>query len=321
MSCRLYEGRRLPSTPNLYRYWGGTHHLPQGVFDDESRDTDYEYLYLGKAAEGFYMRRDDFENRLTDTVLQSDFDKMEAGRTDFFHVWNSRGTQLAAPRTFMVDALGMDLGKWSYLQKRNWEKVKESVAKATLPKPYAPVMGRFIQLPKNIPLSNFTFSTVEGEPHVTLQELKSYVAKLTGPRPHVMSWDEASNDGSLYRIGSSFLGFYDTWVDSSTYMRLCSHFDAIPQERRWPDQAKAMEINDVPVVIDFVVERDAMVWPMVPAGVSNDAIQIARGLSPKWDREDDPATEQGLDSDGSGIHHEMEQSALYPDGQPSEEQS
>ena len=54
MSCRLYEGRRLPSTPNLYRYWGGTHHLPQGVFDDESRDTDYEYLYLGKAAEGFY---------------------------------------------------------------------------------------------------------------------------------------------------------------------------------------------------------------------------------------------------------------------------
>ena len=76
---------------------------------------------------------------------------------------------------------------------------------------------------------------------------------------------------------------------------------------------KAMEINDVPVVIDFVVERDAMVWPMVPAGVSNDAIQIARGLSPKWDREDDPATEQDLDADGSGVHHEMEESALYPE--------
>ena len=77
---------------------------------------------------------------------------------------------------------------------------------------------------------------------------------------------------------------------------------------------KAMEINDVPVVIDFVVERDAMVWPMVPAGVSNDAIQIARGMSPKWDREDDPATEQDLDADLSGIHHGMEQSALYPEG-------
>lgn len=50
--------------------------------------------------------------------------------------------------------------------------------------------------------------------------------------------------------------------------------------------AKAMEINDVPVVVDFVVHRDAMVWPMVPVGVSNDDIQIARGMSPEWDRED-----------------------------------
>ena len=49
---------------------------------------------------------------------------------------------------------------------------------------------------------------------------------------------------------------------------------------------KAMEINDVPVVVDFVVHRDAMVWPMVPSGVSNDQIQTARGLTPVWDRED-----------------------------------
>ena len=49
---------------------------------------------------------------------------------------------------------------------------------------------------------------------------------------------------------------------------------------------KALEINDVPVVLDFIVHRDAMVWPMVPAGVSNDQIQIARGLTPAWDRED-----------------------------------
>jgi acetolactate synthase-1/2/3 large subunit len=49
---------------------------------------------------------------------------------------------------------------------------------------------------------------------------------------------------------------------------------------------KAMEINDVPVVVDFVVFRDAMVWPMVPAGVSNDKIQVARDVSPRWDRED-----------------------------------
>jgi acetolactate synthase I/II/III large subunit len=48
----------------------------------------------------------------------------------------------------------------------------------------------------------------------------------------------------------------------------------------------AMAIDDRPVVVDFVVHRDAMVWPMVPAGVSNDDIQVARGLSPSWDRED-----------------------------------
>ncbi|MBK8469987.1 MAG: acetolactate synthase large subunit [Actinomycetales bacterium] len=49
---------------------------------------------------------------------------------------------------------------------------------------------------------------------------------------------------------------------------------------------RALDINDRPVVIDFVVHRDAMVWPMVPAGVSNDKIQIARGGAPLWERED-----------------------------------
>jgi len=49
---------------------------------------------------------------------------------------------------------------------------------------------------------------------------------------------------------------------------------------------QALAINDRPVVIDFVVQRDAMVWPMVPAGVSNDKILIARGGAPLWERED-----------------------------------
>ena len=48
---------------------------------------------------------------------------------------------------------------------------------------------------------------------------------------------------------------------------------------------KAMSINDVPVVVDFAVHQDAMVWPMVAAGTSNDDIQVARGLAPVWDRE------------------------------------
>jgi acetolactate synthase-1/2/3 large subunit len=47
---------------------------------------------------------------------------------------------------------------------------------------------------------------------------------------------------------------------------------------------KALSLNDAPVVIDFRVHRDAMVWPMVPAGTSNDEITVARDLAPAWDR-------------------------------------
>ncbi|MET0447726.1 MAG: thiamine pyrophosphate-dependent enzyme, partial [Aeromicrobium sp.] len=53
-----------------------------------------------------------------------------------------------------------------------------------------------------------------------------------------------------------------------------------------PTIEKANAITDRPVVIDFVVERDAMVWPMVHGGASNDDIQIARDLAPVWDEED-----------------------------------
>jgi acetolactate synthase-1/2/3 large subunit len=46
---------------------------------------------------------------------------------------------------------------------------------------------------------------------------------------------------------------------------------------------EAMKIEDRPVVIDFVVHRDAMVWPMVAAGTSNDDIVVARNMAPDWD--------------------------------------
>ena len=48
----------------------------------------------------------------------------------------------------------------------------------------------------------------------------------------------------------------------------------------------ALETNDRPVVIDFVVSADAMVWPMVPQGVSNSYVQYARDHAPVWDEED-----------------------------------
>jgi acetolactate synthase-1/2/3 large subunit len=48
----------------------------------------------------------------------------------------------------------------------------------------------------------------------------------------------------------------------------------------------AIETNDRPVVIDFIVGRDAMVWPMVAAGLSNDEVQYARDAAPVWDGEE-----------------------------------
>jgi len=45
---------------------------------------------------------------------------------------------------------------------------------------------------------------------------------------------------------------------------------------------RAMAIDDRPVVVDFIVHKDAMVWPMVAAGTSNDDIKHARGMAPDF---------------------------------------
>jgi len=49
---------------------------------------------------------------------------------------------------------------------------------------------------------------------------------------------------------------------------------------------KAMAVDDMPVVVDFVVGQDAMVWPMVPAGTSNDEILAARDTRPDYDSDE-----------------------------------
>ncbi|GAB3963195.1 acetolactate synthase large subunit [Streptomyces sparsus] len=50
---------------------------------------------------------------------------------------------------------------------------------------------------------------------------------------------------------------------------------------------KANSINDRPVVVDFIVHEDAMVWPMVAAGTSNDEVMAARGVRPDFGDSDD----------------------------------
>ncbi|MGH3787915.1 MAG: acetolactate synthase large subunit [Pseudonocardiaceae bacterium] len=48
---------------------------------------------------------------------------------------------------------------------------------------------------------------------------------------------------------------------------------------------QAMEIDDRPVVIDFVVGKDAQVWPMVAAGTGNNYIMAARDIRPLFDED------------------------------------
>jgi acetolactate synthase-1/2/3 large subunit len=110
-------------------------------------------------------------------------------------------------------------------------------------------------------------------------------------------------------INNSSLGMVRQW-QTLFYNERYSNTDLQPMSQRVPDFLKladaygclglraetpeevdavikqALETNDRPVVIDFIVHRDAMVWPMVPAGVSNDKIQAARHEAPVWERED-----------------------------------
>jgi acetolactate synthase-1/2/3 large subunit len=72
------------------------------------------------------------------------------------------------------------------------------------------------------------------------------------------------------------------------FVKLAEAYGCVGLRCDSPDQVdsvieKAMAINDAPVVIDFVVHEDAMVWPMVPAGLSNDEILAARGQRPEFD--------------------------------------
>ena len=61
---------------------------------------------------------------------------------------------------------------------------------------------------------------------------------------------------------------------------------ASPPRRRSTTAIKlALETNDRPVVIDFIVSRDAMVWPMVPQGVGNSQVQYASDHAPDWEEE------------------------------------
>ena len=75
------------------------------------------------------------------------------------------------------------------------------------------------------------------------------------------------------------------------FVKLADAYGCVGLACESPDEVdatieKAMAIDDQPVVVDFRVHRDAMVWPMVAAGTSNDEIKYARDLAPQFDEDD-----------------------------------
>ncbi|CAA9328322.1 MAG: Acetolactate synthase large subunit [uncultured Nocardioidaceae bacterium] len=75
------------------------------------------------------------------------------------------------------------------------------------------------------------------------------------------------------------------------FVKLADAYGCVGLACESPDEVdatieKAMQVDDVPVVVDFRVHRDAMVWPMVAAGTSNDDIKHARDMAPTWDDDD-----------------------------------
>ena len=66
---------------------------------------------------------------------------------------------------------------------------------------------------------------------------------------------------------------------------IASAYAANPRGCGCGDHTKARRSTKTSGWSSTVVERDAMVWPMAAAGVSNDLIQITKDTAPQWDRE------------------------------------
>jgi acetolactate synthase-1/2/3 large subunit len=79
--------------------------------------------------------------------------------------------------------------------------------------------------------------------------------------------------------------------DVPDYMKLAEAYGAVGLRAETPDEVdavidKALSVTDRSVVIDFRVDSHEMVFPMVPAGASNDDIIVGpESLQPV----DDPA--------------------------------
>ena len=82
------------------------------------------------------------------------------------------------------------------------------------------------------------------------------------------------------------------FFDVPDFVKLAEAYGCVGLRAFTEDEAidainKANEINDRPVLIDFRVWKDAMVWPMVAAGASNNEVAYRPGTQPLLHKGDD----------------------------------
>ncbi|WP_438854898.1 acetolactate synthase large subunit [Agromyces sp. M3QZ16-3] len=123
----------------------------------------------------------------------------------------------------------------------------------------------------------------------TLNEIPIKVAVINNSSlGMVRQWQTLFYDG---RYSNTDLNTGHDTVRVPDFVKMAEAYGAlgirVTKEEEVDDAIKlALETNDRPVVIDFVVSADAMVWPMVPQGVSNSYIQYARDHAPAFSEED-----------------------------------
>ncbi|MGZ8753908.1 MAG: biosynthetic-type acetolactate synthase large subunit, partial [Acidimicrobiia bacterium] len=94
-----------------------------------------------------------------------------------------------------------------------------------------------------------------------------------GAHGMVKQWQNLFYDGRLSAV--------DLGRDVPNYVKLAEAMGCIGLRAETPDEVgptieKSLSIDDRPVVVEFVTDTDEMVFPMVPAGGSNDDIILSR---------------------------------------------
>ena len=227
------------------------------------------------------MLRDDFANRLSPYRLKLDYNKLKAGKQDFFPVWGNKGNLAQIPRNFVVDLNSKteSLDSWSARQKENWKKIMQATGEAVRPAPYN-VLSRFIQ-PAAFPNFELVFTPSDNEAMLTKAALQTKVTEVFGKagspqyKYRVLTWQQASADPNLRLLSSNYFGFYHTWINPAHYQTICTNVGTATLQRPWPSEADATWLDGQ---LGQAAGTDPGDGSQTSSLISSNKIRAARGM-------------------------------------------